>query len=71
MALLKQDSPSVVPQSVWDKKDKAIQTGGLFHDAAEITAALVMAHGLKTEQAIQTFEQVLTGVIAARTKIEA
>ncbi len=59
-----------VPQSVWDKKDAAMKLGGEMHDAAEITGALIMAHGLKTEDAIATFEKVLAGVIAAREKLE-
>lgn len=60
----------VVAQSVWEKKDRSMLIGGLAHDAATIVNALILAHGLKAEQAIAEFEKVLTGVLAIREKLE-
>lgn len=57
------------PSSVWEKKDASMKLGGEMHDAAEITAALIMAHGLKTPEALKTFDEILRGIIQVREKL--
>lgn len=50
----------------FEKKDESQKVGGLAHDAAAITSALVTSHGLTEEQALQTFERVLKAVVEIR-----
>lgn len=57
-------------ETYWKEKNDSQKLGGLFHDAAELTASLVMANGLKTPEALKAFEEVLSGIIAIRVKLD-
>ncbi len=59
----------VAKDAYWDKKNMDMRLGGLFHDAAQITASLVAVQGLTVVDALKTFDEVLTGVIASRERL--
>jgi hypothetical protein len=51
----------------WQDKDSAIKTGAIFHDAAQVTAALIQTTGVNsTEQALKVFKEVLDGLTTLR-----
>ncbi len=54
----------------WKAKDDAMRLGGLFHDVAQVVAAVVTVNGLTSEQALVEFEKVLTGIIIIRNKLD-
>jgi hypothetical protein len=53
----------------WAAKNDSQKLGGLFHDAAQITAAIVTANGLSTDKALEEFKKVLSAVVEIREKI--
>lgn len=53
-----------------DPRGDSMKVGGLFHDAAQITAALVMANQLKTADALKTFGEVLDGIVGIRAQFD-
>lgn len=57
-------------EAYWERKNDSQKLGGLMHDAADVTSALIMANGLKTAEALKTFDEVLAGIIAIRAKLD-
>lgn len=53
----------------WDKKNDAQKLGGLFHDAAQITAAIVMAEGANVDRALEIFGTVIDRVVEIRNRM--
>lgn len=54
-------------EAYWKDKNDSMKIGGLFHDVAQVTAALIMVNGATTvEAALETFESVLDGIVAIR-----
>lgn len=52
----------------FEKKDESQKLGGLYHDAAQVAAAVIMAQGLTLDQALETFDKVLKHVVNTRNK---
>ena len=55
-------------EAAWKSNGAAL--GGLMHDAAQLAAAVIMANGLKADKALEAFDTMLAGVIAAREKLD-
>lgn len=53
-------------EKYWEDKNKSMLVGGLFHDAATLTAAIVSTNGLTEEQALESFKRVLDRIVAIR-----
>lgn len=57
-------------EAYWAAKNDSQKLGGLFHDAAQITAAIAMSGGYDVAKALTAFEEVLNGVIKVRSKLD-
>ncbi len=62
--------PAADKEAYWAAKNDSQKLGGLFHDAAQITAAVAMSGGYDVPKALAAFEEVLNGVIAVRSKLD-
>lgn len=62
--------PSANGKTYQDRKDDSMRIGGLFHDVAQVTAALIMSRGLDQKAALAAFDEVLDALIASRERLD-
>lgn len=54
----------------WDQKNRSQLVGGLFHDAAQITASLVMTQNLNKDDTLKTFAAVFEALLEYRDSLK-
>lgn len=69
---VKTPAPTTTNAYIKNEQDRgnSQKLGGLFHDAAQVVAALVTSQGLNAKAALETFSEVVNGIIDIRDKMD-
>ncbi len=66
----KAKADTTMSKDEWKAKDRSQLIGGLSHDSAAITAALVNVSNLNQEKALEVYKKLLEGMLAIREEVK-